>query len=196
MDTWLKQHQQKADFYRTTISNRTEANEIIASFLNASSGKEIYLYGAGTVGRNMVTLLQALQVPIHGIFDKNAKKIGALNGYPVLAAESAGHLGDNSKAVLIVSVNRIHFPAIRKFMLECGVHDVQIMDGHTMHMLLQSAWCMLRATGNETHISPHDCWECTLLDHQCKSLRHYLKRVKQYKEVYFTRIYAKVSLLP
>ena len=58
----------------------------------------------------------------------------------------------------------------------------EVICGHDLHILLQSAWCMLKAYDEKQKINLKNCYECTVLDNTCNSLCHYLKRINGYKD--------------
>ena len=180
MNKWFTSFNGKMDAYRSAISNSSQARDVVDSFLEQAVNKKIFLYEAGTIGRNLVRLLRAMHIMIHGIFDQKAATIREIGGYSVSGVNQIINQCDNSDTVCIVAVNRNQFSAIRNFLMESGLSDDQIVNGHDLHIVLQSAWCMLQASSNDGSISPQDCWECTVLDNQCKSLRQYLMRINHF----------------
>lgn len=177
---WGHRYLGKGHVYRSSVENVKEAEEIVAGFQEAMEGKKVFLYGAGTVGKNYVRLFADLGIGIGGVFDRSADG-SKISGYEVMDAECIRQMTDE-ESMVIVSANRKHFDEIKNGLLQRGMPERMILNGHDMHLVLQSAWCMIKGQRANGRIDTKDCWECTILDSQCTSLRKYLKRLNGYRD--------------
>lgn len=177
--SWFEKYESRVYRYKSAIVEVDEARKIIASFKDAVAGCKVYLYGAGTVGRNFVRLFSQLGIHIYGIYDKNIKE-SKITNFIIKDITEIKKVQDEN-VLIIVSVHRDHFDEIKANLMCLGIADKQVMNGHDIHLLLQSSYCLLLADNPQSKINLSDCWECTLLDNQCSSLRYYLMRLNKYK---------------
>ena len=178
---WYSKYEHLGHIYKTDVDNESIAAAVIDDFLKAASGQDIYLYGAGTIAKNYLRLFSEIgDISVRGIFDKDPAK-SRLGDYPVKQREEIKALADDTKAVVIVSVNAKYFDEIAEYLRMTGIADDRMINGHYAHLILQSAFCMQKAARvTDTDFIP--CWECTCLDNQCKSMRKLLLNRKGLKE--------------
>lgn len=166
--------------YKTNMENNSSAEKIIDEFIAVANNKEIYIYGAGTIGRNFVRLFDNIGVNIAKIFDRNYESIVNIGDYRIHSREELKYVKARN-SVLIIAANRDLWGEIcediRPYMLE----ELELINGHDLHMLLQSAYCMNETRrGKNLHLK--DCYECTNLDNVCSSLNCYMKRINNFDE--------------
>lgn len=181
IQSWFSQYHEKCHVYKSTVMTSDEAKEIVDSFVAAVKSHHVILYGAGTVGCNSIRLFEALSINIDSVYDRSVSG-SKLGNYPVRSADLIGEAAQSEDNIVIVSVNEAHYPEIYDFLREKGFTDSQILNGHEVHMVLQSAYCMLLAEKTNSIINTLNCWECTILNNQCESLRRYLMRLKGKQE--------------
>ena len=175
---WLEKYIKKGHIYRSDIATVEESSDVINDFKKAVEGKKVVLYGAGTVGKNYIRLFNSLSIKIDGVFDKSVSK-AKIKGYEVKSREIIkDFIDDNS--IIIVSVNREYYDEIQDYLVGLGIEKKNIINGHDVHLVLQSSWCMIEGQKSAGKIDTTDCWECTLLNSQCTSLRKYLKKLNEY----------------
>lgn len=151
-----------------------EARQIIDDFKQALAGKKIIFYGAGSVGRNLYLLLKELDMEVEFVADRNAESAVFPDNAPVYPPEYLqNHMDENAQ--LIVTANRSLYQDILNKLNELGIRTENVVCGHEIHMVMQAAWCMLKAYGSGD-IVLKNCYECTNLDNTCPSLRRYMQR--------------------
>ncbi len=180
MKNWYEKYKEKVHRYKSSIVDADEAREIIDSFQESVSKHDVYLYGAGTVGQNFIRLFRELRVSVCGIMDRDPSASKILN-MEIKDISFARKIAEMDNAIVIVSANRTYFDEIVEDLGENGIPRDRILNGHDLHLILQSAYCLLGALEEHKRFDLTDCWECTLLDNQCFSLRTYLKRINQFK---------------
>lgn len=177
---WEEMYIKEARIYKTNIDNEQRAKVIVNDFKSALSDKKIILYGAGTVGRIFVNLLNELNMNIFFVIDKNAERIGFINKEKVYNNEKLLEInGDLNTYVIIATVNRTIYSTVLDDISGLGIKTDNVICGHDIHMVLQSAWCMIKACGKGS-IQVKNCYECTNLDNTCLSYERYLKRINNF----------------
>ncbi len=167
--------------YSSQVDTLESAEQIICNFRSALAEKDIILYGAGCVGRDLAVLLMEMGIKISKIVDKNWTDIGVCGGISVESPESLKSAEAMENSIAIAACDRRQMSEILRDIeeLHAGIKNIEC--GHDIHMLLQSAWCMTKAV-NDRGITLKNCYECTCLDSTCISLRTYLKKMNQYEE--------------
>lgn len=181
MKDWYDRYKGRVHRYKSNITSSDEAKEVISSFKQSISDSKVYLYGAGIVGQNFIRLFGDLNVTIYGIIDKNPES-SKIVGWDIKDISYIEKIAGTENAVIIVSANRTHFNEIVENLGNAGMPVERIFNGHDIHLILQSAYCLVKAYDENKRFNLTDCWECTLLDNQCYSLRTYLKRINKYQQ--------------
>ena len=167
--------------YSSQVDNKSIANSIVADCREALSGKKIILYGAGCIARDFVLLFSEMELPISRIVAKDWRESAECNGIPVESPKILCEIGDPKQYLLIAACNRQIMPEIADDLQKLNTNFKDVLCGHDLHTLLQSAWCMIKATDGR-EICLKNCYECTCLDNTCKSLCRYLKNINGFDE--------------
>ncbi len=180
---WEKKYTSQVNVYKVEgVESKGQAEKIIEDFKVALSNEKIVLWGAGTVGRVFYLLLKELGISIEAVVDKKGEDISFLDGIKVLSI-CEEQLGEKLKdALVIATVNRNVYAEIEQDIILKKGNLSNVICGHNIHMVAQSALCMSKACNNVGEISLKNCYECTCLDNTCKSLARYLKRINNYDE--------------
>lgn len=180
---WADKYASQADVYQVLNTNmEQEAASIIKEFKEALAGKKIVLWGAGTVGRMFYLLLKEMGIVVNCIIDRGGESVPFLDGRKVLPGHGDG-LGEKLQdAIIIATVNRSLYDEVKRDILSAGAREGQIVCGHDIHMVAQSAFCMEKAVQEGQTIEIKNCYECTNLDNTCTSLNRYLKRINQFQD--------------
>lgn len=177
---FINNNKKYIQYFSSNITEKKECDKIITEFKKIVYNRTIAIWGAGCVGRDLVRLFKEINIPVRLVVDKNADIIQECMGEIVYSIEKMKELP--SDAIVIGACNRN--------ILEDLVHDLCDLDanvkdmicGHDLHTLLQSAWCMIKAYDKNQVIDLKHCYECTVLDNTCNSLCQYLKRINGYKQ--------------
>jgi len=172
---WVKAYAANAYVYKVKVTSVDDAGQIINDFKKALSGKRIIFYGAGTVGRVMYQLLKELGIVVDYAVDQRWEKVTFPEEVKVYSPEYlAEHWRDCRNCQMIVTVNRDLYSEILENLKSQGVSTDEVVCGHEIHMVAQSAWCLLKAY-ERRNIELKNCYECTNLDNTCGSLNQYLR---------------------
>jgi len=173
----LERYKNKVYVYKVNIESLSEAENIVKDFKDALEGKKIILYGAGTVGRVFYQLLKELGFTVELLLDRAGEDVVFPDNRRVYKPDYLVEQKlDLNEYQIIATVNRNLYQDVVAMLDKFGVSSDKIVCGHDIHMLVQNAWCRLKANGSDRMILKN-CYECTNLDNTCSSLNQYLKRV-------------------
>lgn len=167
--------------YSSQIEDASSADQIIRDFREAFSGKKIIIYGAGCVGRDFVLLFSEMNIPIEHVVAKDWAENTKCIGITVENPDILRTIDRSDEHVLIAACDRRIMSELVDDLKKLGTDFDDMVCGHDIHMLMQSAWCMLKAEDGR-NIDLENCYECTCLDNTCKSLCKYSKRVNGFDE--------------
>jgi|GEM_PF-2505114 len=184
LHNWNEKFIKSADVYTVLLNNKTNCTEIIEDFKSAIKCRLVVFYGAGTIGRMFYWLFQRLNLQTPVLIDKNYKDITFPDNQTVLSPEHLKKI-DLTKTLIIATVNRDIFPEVAADIKRQGIPEHMIFNGHDMHMVLQSAFCMTEACHPDGKIDLSKCYECTVLDNSCASYLEYMKRLRNYTPNHF-----------
>lgn len=167
--------------YSSMVDTKELAEQIVSDFQCVLREKQIILYGAGCVGRDFVQLFREMGILVAHVAAKNWREAGMCHGIVVENPEVLRQVENPEDYILIAACDRKIMPEICRDIQKLKTSFDHVECGHDIHILLQSAWCMLKS-GNGQKINLRNCYECTCLDNTCKSLCSYLKRMNGYTE--------------
>ncbi len=177
----VEKYKNLAGNYYSHIDHEEIAQCVVEDFKKAFAKKRIFLYGAGCVGRDFISLFHEMHISVEYVVDKNWDKIGEYKGVVVKDPQILKMEDTGENSLLIVACDRKIMPEIVNDLGKMNVHFPHIVCGHDIHILLQSSWCMIKAE-KDGKIDLKNCYECTCLDNTCKSLCRYLKRLNGYDD--------------
>ncbi|GHT01166.1 hypothetical protein AGMMS50276_28630 [Synergistales bacterium] len=128
--------------YPRMIADEHEAQACIADFKSLCNGRNVYLWGANTIGKHFLELFDDFGVSVSALIDRNAVKIGDVDGIPVREASLLKEL--TADDILIASANPGNFKSMQTELanINPGLH---LEDGDGLYSTLKSAYCTLRS---------------------------------------------------
>lgn len=175
---WEKKYIKDAHVFEVDkVYTETEAKNIVADFKAALNGEKIVLWGAGTVGSNLYRLLKEFDILVSGVVDRNGKNANFPYDIEILSTSDPAVKDICNDALIIVTVNRNIFSAVKKDIAQVGISLDRVICGHYLTMITQQACCMTKAYDPNKKLSIKNCYECTNLDNACWALNQYLKRI-------------------
>lgn len=171
---WIDRYSTNAYIYKVKDISKAEAQQIIDDFKQALAGKKIIFYGAGVVGRVSYLLLKELGMTVEFVVDRNAENVVFPDKVHVYYPEHLKRCMDGD-VQLIATVNRDLYHEILEKLNELDISTENVVCGHDIHMIVQSAWCTLKVSEG-CDIVLKNCYECTNLDNLCTPVRNYLRR--------------------
>lgn len=177
----VRKYEEQVGYYTSNVQSLDIARNIVRDLQGSVSGKKLILYGAGSVGRGFIKLLHELEIPVAHVVAKNWREVGEHMGILIESPEILRCIDDPQGYILIAACNRKIMPEIVEDIRNLNNMFTQVQCGHDIHMLWQSAWCMVKAE-RDKKINIKDCYECSCLDNACNSLYRYLKMVNGYDD--------------
>ncbi|MDE6887466.1 MAG: radical SAM protein [Eubacterium sp.] len=177
----IKRYKDLIGAYFSKVDQKNIAESIVKDFRKVLDAKKIILYGAGCVGRDFVHLFREMGIAPVYVVDKNWEEIKECCGIRVMDPVFLKQIGNPDEYILIAASDRKLFREIWEDIQRLETNFSRMECGHDIHILLQSAWCMLKAE-NGHEINLRNCYECTCLDNTCRSLCRYLKRMNGYED--------------
>ncbi len=175
---WEKKYIKDAHVFEVDkVYTETEAKQIVADFKTALNGEKIVLWGAGTVGRNLYNLLQEMNIPVSGVVDRNGKNAYFPFYIEVLSASDPAVKNLCNDALIIATINREIFSAVKKDIAQAGISLDKVICGHYLSLIAQQAWCMIKVYDPKKKISIKNCYECNNMNKVCLALNRYLRRI-------------------
>lgn len=184
---FLEKYRMFSNTYSIKYPDLETAEEVVLLFKEMVNGKKIILWGNGVIGRNFLNLFRELNISIELVIDKEINERGhGVEGHNTGPISILREIDNVQDYILIAAVNHENQKQVEKDLneLNCGFRFLE--DGHFLHMLLQSAWCMIKVNENKK-INLKNCYECTCLDNTCNPLNAYLKKLSGYEEKEGTR---------
>jgi len=95
--------------------------------------------------------------------DRNGKNANFPYDIEVLATSDPAVKNLCSDALIIVTVNRNIFSAVKKDIAQVGISLDKVICGHYVTMIAQQALCMTKAYDPNKKVPLKNCYECTNL---------------------------------
>lgn len=168
LDVWFR-------LYGSYPTEYSCAKKCINDFITAVEGKKVYLYGAGTVARNIVNVFERLDIKVSGLFDKRYHVDDFKFSMSVQSPDLLTQMVDK-ESILIVAINNYTFDSVVKELSERGI-VCNFYRGEDLHSNLRASLCLCDSFEGR-RLDLRTCYECTILDNTCNSLQTYLKRIK------------------
>jgi hypothetical protein len=155
------------------IYDTDAAKKCIDDFRGICENREIIFWGGNSHGKTMLRLFNDLGLKVDAFADTNYKQIKTLDGIAVidphdLKAQSSGR-------IVIGTVNQANYKSITEYARQIDI-DSEIENGFSMHLPLQSAYCLLKSESERLIYS--NCSGCTRLNHTCKIFTDNIKKYK------------------
>jgi hypothetical protein len=163
---WTEKH-------RGILTDNDESLLALDGFNAAFEHKTAILYGYGLLGRSLGLVFKKLGIEYLAV-DRNAEAICSQTGFDVRAPQFLKTIPNPEEYVLIASVNRLKVASVRKDHSDLAVPFPIPVNGHELHITLQSALCTAKRHRGEELILK-DCYECSILDNTCPVLAGYLR---------------------
>lgn len=145
--------------------------DIISKFRNCVCGKKVIIYGAALIGSVLYRCLCKLGIEVACIVDRDAERIGNIDGFAVEIPDDLPSLIDKTKEyVIIFAVSERTAITISNDFTKIGIECFAITNGQKVVDCLQSAICTINHKQG-MDVSYAYCGDCSILDNVCTVLR-------------------------
>lgn len=173
----------KSYYEEDAIFDDERVGTVLREFQESVGETDLIIYGAGVIGKNMCRLLQALELPVAHIVDRNyanlTERIFGMGGVKS-PEEIRRYVDSDRKFLVLVSVNERLYGEIAGMLAEWGLPESSICSGVTIQKVLKSALCAKNAREHRM-FDIADCFECVHLENDCPAMLRHAKNMVGYR---------------